>query len=178
MSDICTTWNVARLSAGWKIAGAQLQVGNDLLTAALISLFTDRLAQQDDQIPDGTDDPRGWWGDIAGDPPVGSRLWLISRSKLVPEIALRAKDYCVEAMQWLLDDGIAEAVAVVTEIVHPNRLNIQVTVTRGNKPQLLRFVWVWDQIANPNQAIVPTPRALTTETGAPLMTEDGTIIII
>ncbi|WP_235210433.1 phage GP46 family protein [Caballeronia sordidicola] len=29
----------------------------------LNSLFTDRQARADDVIPDGSDDPRGWWRD-------------------------------------------------------------------------------------------------------------------
>ncbi|HEY2010523.1 MAG TPA: phage GP46 family protein [Rhizomicrobium sp.] len=179
MSDISTIWEVSNCVAGWQINGAQLQTGNDLETAVLISLFTDRQAQPDDVIPDGTGDPRGWWGDVPGEPQIGSRLWLLSRSKLTTQVALKAKDFCTEALQWLIDDGVASAIAVVTEIVHPSRLYVQVTITKNNVSQTLRFGWAWDQISNPQtQAIRAGVNALATETGALLTTENGTLITI
>ena len=65
-----------------------------LVRAVLISLFTWRRANADDDLPGN--DRMGWWGD--SHPPVdndriGSRLWLLSRAKIVPETLARAKAY-------------------------------------------------------------------------------------
>ena len=54
--------------------------GDDLITALTVSLFTDRRAADDDELLDGSDDRRGWWGDNAA-APLGSRLWMLERSK-------------------------------------------------------------------------------------------------
>jgi phage gp46-like protein len=72
----------------------------------LMSLFTDRQARDDDVIPDGPNDPRGWWGDTNPLHPIDSRLWLLDRSKQTQEVLARAHDYIVEALQWMLDDGV------------------------------------------------------------------------
>jgi phage gp46-like protein len=99
MSDISIAWSPALGRGDWVQLGTQLQSGNDLANAVMISLFTDRTANSDDIIPDGTNDPRGWWGDDAA-VPIGSRLWLLSRAKQTTETLARAQDYIAEALQW------------------------------------------------------------------------------
>lgn len=110
MTDIATIWRNAH--------GDIAQDGYDLLTddsietAVIISLFTDRQATDGDVIPDGTDDRRGYWGDGWRARPIGSRLWLLSREKNMSSVIGRAETYAAEALQWLLDDGLAGAVSV------------------------------------------------------------------
>lgn len=60
MSDISSFWNVDALHADWRTDPGALETGNDLQTAIILSLFTDRLARRDDAY-DGSD-RRGWWG--------------------------------------------------------------------------------------------------------------------
>jgi phage gp46-like protein len=89
-------------------------------TAVVISLFTDRRAEDDDILPDiNSDDKRGWWGDLilpaADDDRIGSRLWLLNREKTTPDVLIRAKNYVVEALQWMLDDKIVKKINVETE---------------------------------------------------------------
>lgn len=145
--DITTFWDVINIRGDWQVSGGALASGDDLTTAVLISLFTDRRANDDDTLPDASNDRRGWWGDLDQDVPIGSRLWLLSRSKLMPSVALAAKGYITEALRWLIDDGVAAAVDVVTSIVMPNRLNAVVTITRatGTK-QSLQFNWAWNAL--------------------------------
>ncbi|WP_157218665.1 phage GP46 family protein [Flavisphingomonas formosensis] len=91
-------------------AGTGLLAGNDLVTAVLISLFTDATADTEDTIPDGTTDPRGWW---AGD--IGSKFWLRTRSKQTPTVLALVKSDFANALQWLLDDGVAADETRATE---------------------------------------------------------------
>lgn len=121
MADIATIWNADDVSADWAMNGADLQTDDTLQTAALISIFTDRRAGPDDVIPDGTNDARGWWGD---DPehPIGSRLWLLNRAKRTNETLQRAKDYIIEALQWIIDDGAAARIDVEVEWATPTGL--------------------------------------------------------
>lgn len=90
---------------------------NPLRRALVISLFTDARAQADDTLPGGPgSDPRGWWGDgLADAQPLGSRLWLLSREKVIPETLRRVEDYAREALQWLVTDGYFTALEVTAE---------------------------------------------------------------
>lgn len=116
-----------------EIDGSQLKSDKGMRTAILISIFTDRNAEPDDVIPDGSTNRRGWWADtysnIQNDK-VGSRLWLLKRSKETLETLLRAREYTEEALQWLLDDGIASRIIVETEWVSRSVMGIRVQILK------------------------------------------------
>lgn len=125
----------------WVLNGPSLQSGDDLQTAVLISLFTDRLALPIDPTPDG--DRRGWWGD---DPkyPIGSRLWLLDRVKGPQDVPQRAQDYAAEALQWLIDDGVVARFDIAAQWVAPNRLDLMVTANRRDGSRVaMAFPQVW-----------------------------------
>ncbi|WP_256813820.1 MULTISPECIES: phage GP46 family protein [unclassified Serratia (in: enterobacteria)] len=145
MSDISSFWDVERLAADWREGRGDLVSGDDLQTAIIISLFTDRVARDDDDI-DG-DDRRGWWGDADEENDIGSRLWLLRRQKLTQAVAQKAEDYSREALQWLVTDGVVSSFSVATQIVYPRRLNMVIRYQRpGNSNDTdMRFFWVWEQ---------------------------------
>lgn len=63
----------------------------------------------------GLDQQRGWWADADSVRPtnthrMGSKLWLLSRAKLNLATRRRAATYAREALQWLIDRGIASTV--------------------------------------------------------------------
>ncbi|WP_250538703.1 MULTISPECIES: phage GP46 family protein [unclassified Caballeronia] len=129
------------------VSGGYLETGNDLQTAVLLSLFTDRVANADDVIPDGTGDPRGWWGDLDEDSPIGSRLWLLDRSKQTQEVLNNARDYIVEALQWLVDDGVVASMDVQTEWTRATFLGAQITLYQPAGPSVsLTYAWAWQQL--------------------------------
>lgn len=87
-----------------------------LRRAIIISLFTDARARPDDPLPGGKgSDLRGWWNDALETRPLGSRLWLLHREKVIPETLRRVEDYAREALQWLIDDAFFEAMEVTAE---------------------------------------------------------------
>ncbi|EOM5101013.1 phage GP46 family protein [Escherichia coli] len=88
MADIAVVWDQG--CGSLQLNGADLLTDNSLLTAVIISLFTDRRALDSDEIPDGTRDRRGWWGDSFRERPVGSRLWLLSREKTLSSVVCHA----------------------------------------------------------------------------------------
>lgn len=144
MSDITTTWIVQSGTGDWSISGGALTSGDDLETAVLISLFTDRVAEATDIPPDGGDDRRGWWGDEDEDVPIGSRLWLLDRSRLTPAVANTARIYIEEALKWLVDDEVATSVKALTAISGASQLNSIVTITRSDGTVVpLKFNWAW-----------------------------------
>lgn len=113
-----------------------------LRTAVILSLFLDRRADDDDILPNGSDDRRGWWADtvapmtdygigggsVSGDR-IGSRLWLLSREKQLAGVLERARHYAEEALTWLVEDGVATAVQVTATNPRQGWLVLEVTVT-------------------------------------------------
>jgi len=113
-----------------------LESDEGLETAIIISLFTDRRALSDDPLPDPNSiDRRGWWGDLVspaveGDQ-IGSKLWLLERSKTLESVLQRAQEYAQESLQWLIDDQVAAKVAVSAQrqgVVGNDRLALGVEV--------------------------------------------------
>ena len=147
MPDITTAWPPLGAYGDWAMAGADLASGSDLETAVLISIATDRVADPDDVIPDGTGDPRGWVGDADSDRPIGSKVWLRLRSKRTPELLKTVADDLRDALQWLLDDKVVSSIEVATEWQEPRRLASRLTLHRtGGQPLTLEYAWAWEGI--------------------------------
>ena len=95
-------------------SGKNLLTDPTLLTAVTISLFSRRLAETSDILPDPKGDRQGWWADKYSQKPGrlwGSRLWLLSRSKApLPEVATLAAVYGKEALAWMVEDLVAARV--------------------------------------------------------------------
>ncbi|EEP92456.1 hypothetical protein ykris0001_3920 [Yersinia kristensenii ATCC 33638] len=123
--------------------------GDDLHTAILLSLFTDRLARSDDDI-DG-DDRRGWWGDSGATSAIGSRLWLLRRQKLTTQVAIKAEDYAAEALAWLIEDAVVASISIRTQIIFPNKLLLLIDYQQPGQtqsaanPSSIKFSWVWEE---------------------------------
>lgn len=131
MTDIAIEYDANTQTFDARIDGADLASESGIRAAVLVSLFTDRRAQSDDVLPDGTDDRRGcWfdaWSDIEGDQ-FGSRLWLLSRAKQTPDVLPRAQQYAEEALAWLIEDGVARSVHVLADWITRGTLGVQVTI--------------------------------------------------
>lgn len=134
MSDLKLTWN------GWgadaTVEGHDLVFEDGMATAVILSLFLDARARADDALPDGGTDRRGFWADTVA-PAVerdrtGSRLWLLSREKTLPEVLRRAHDYAAEALRWLVEDGVASRVDVSAAMPRLGLLSLAVNITLVN----------------------------------------------
>jgi len=119
-TDIGLTWNQDLQACEIAFADNDVVMSQSLLGAVLISLFTDARAADDDPLPDSqSTDRRGWWGDATntakpGDS-VGSRLWLIERERSSDAVVVKAKLYIEEALQWMIDEGVAASIVVEVE---------------------------------------------------------------
>jgi phage gp46-like protein len=154
--------NIEAVSLDWLISDAGLvDEGHDLETAVIVALGTDRLANDDDVLPQiDSDDRRGWWGDadaaeIWGAWPIGSRLWLLERAKIVGAGAAegatltRAEDYAREALEPFLQAGVASRVAASAERAGRDRIDMVVTLYRGPLPAIqLKYQNLWTQITD------------------------------
>ena len=152
MSDITTIWDYVNNRGDWQVQAGALASGDDLTTAVLISLFTDRRAAPSDVIPDGTTNRRGWWADIDTSGNLdewGSRLWLLDRSKSPTQQVLNdAITYCNEALAWMVTDGVAASVNVTAQWNAVNFLAIQVIINKIDGTTVsLQFQQLWSEIA-------------------------------
>lgn len=120
-----------------------------LETAIRLSLFTDARAREGDDLPEGTgafgEDLRGWWGEafLEDSAPFGSRLWTLKRSALTAATRQRARDYCLEALGWLVELGIASEIQVETEVADRGMLAVGVTINRERETPA-RFAYLWE----------------------------------
>ena len=137
MTDLRLAWN-NRLGAGdICVVGADLQAEEGLDTAILISLFTDARVREA-ELPPGHTWRRGWWGDDVEDEPdsTGSKLWLLRRSKATPEVLVRARGYIREALQWLIRDGVAVELDVVTDYSPPGVMRMFISIVEPDRTRL------------------------------------------
>lgn len=89
--------------------------GTALETGVLLSLFLDRRADADDDVPKGAD-RRGFWADVYEDNDhTGSKLWLLHRSKTIPDVIRDAQSFAEDALEWMLRDGVASRIQVTVE---------------------------------------------------------------
>lgn len=117
-----------------------------LKTAIEISLFSDRRVSVD-ELPEGETDQRGWWADALNDDQdeIGSKLWLLKREKVTQNIVDRAREYCEEALQWLVTDQIAASVTVTTERQGLYQIAIGVGIQRPKDDRVkFRFGFIWE----------------------------------
>lgn len=123
-------------------------VAEPLLRAVIVSLFTWRRADPADDLPGP--DRMGWWGDTFPSDPndrIGSRLWLLGRSKLTADVPGRAAEYAREALAWLTADGVAASVSVEAERQGLDRLALGIRIVRGDAAALnIRFADVWEYL--------------------------------
>lgn len=118
--DIQVQWNETFNEGDIKFSGGDLVRELGLRTAVLMSMYTDRRADADSVLPDpSSDDRRGWWGDQINidyvDDRIGSRLWLLERSKTTEQTLADAKFYIEECLQWMIDDEVVQAIEVEVE---------------------------------------------------------------
>lgn len=151
MSDVALHWNASTFLGDFALDANDLEIDEGLQTAVFLSLFCDRRAERGDVLPFGETSRRGWWADgllVDGDR-IGSRLWLLDREKNTPDVLPRAELYAREALQWFVDDKIAERVDVSVEFItdgsgRVNGYAIFGQVQRpGVDPVLFRFNRLW-----------------------------------
>lgn len=110
-----------------------------IVTAVLLSLFVDARADAD-EVPEHVS-RRGYWAD----PEWGSKLWLVFLRK-ADNAALRfAQQACERALDWMIEDGVAESVTVETWWLENRKgyLGILVTLKRPDEPAPM-YIGPWE----------------------------------
>lgn len=148
MTDLALAFDGTTLRGDLCVVDGDLALDHGLGSLTIMSLITDARATAA-EFPSGVNDLRGWWGDALSDRPLGSRLWTLAREKTTQGVTLRAADMAREALAWLPDDGIAEAVTV--DATRTNgagsgaTLGLSITITRPDGgPQTFVYDLLWE----------------------------------
>ena len=151
MTDIAITWDPPNLRGDWTALLGGLATDEGLRSAVLVSLFTWRRASPDYVPPAGSGAERhGHWSDTYTGRQIGSRLWQLRRAKKTDDTTLLnlAQTYCQEALQWLLDDGVATQVFVRAtwhgQSIGATVIDLYVNISRPGSDQIgFAFAWAW-----------------------------------
>jgi phage gp46-like protein len=149
--DIYILWDNGNAQGDWTLAVGDLQTGQDLETACLVSLFTDKLATPDFVPTDGSSDRRGWWADPYNDQPLGSNLWQLERAKKTRDTLGLAQRYAADALQWLIDDGVAKDIVINASWLGgagSTMLGIGIAIVKPDgSVTRFTFGWAWQGLA-------------------------------
>lgn len=133
--DIALFFDDKLLSFDAALDNGLLRMDESLETAVIVSLFTDKRAGNEDELPATETWRRGWWGDslpaLPGDM-IGSHLWLLLRCKQTENTRRRAEDYARDALVWMLEDKIAGGIDVAAAWTGPGLLSLDITI---HKPE-------------------------------------------
>lgn len=141
IGDIRLTFDLSKGYGDISVVNRDLDRDAGLETAVYISLFTDRRAEDTDILPNNQIDRRGWWADNT----KGSRLWLLERESNLQEIVPKAEQYALEALNWLVEEEIAEAVFVEAFLQRtiPNLLLKIKIVQKSGDPLYFTYYYNW-----------------------------------
>lgn len=127
----------------------RLQTDDGLATPVTISLFTDKRATPAELATAGLrpDENQGWAGDsyaeVDGDE-WGSLLWTLRRALRTDDTLRLAEQYASEALQWLIDDQVAETITCEARwIENTGYLELSVDIVRPGRG-LPRWRRVWN----------------------------------
>ena len=156
------------------IKNGDLEFDASLRSSVILSLIINARANEDEVSPD--QNPQGWWAS-----PVGSKLWLMERSKITSASLARVETYCRQALQNLIDDGAVARFDVSAFRCSGDGIGVNIVAYRNDLSQE-RFVFsnLWEEIRtalHPVPSLPPSPVTggsfLTTEGLDLLTTESG-----
>ena len=124
MPDIRIAFDGRELRGDFVLGALDLETGDELRSAILVSLFTDP----------------NWWANAYEPDPWGCRLLELRWAKHSNDTLLRARDYCRQALAWLVEDDVASAVDVATAW-QGSALLIGIVVTQATGVSRFSFVW-------------------------------------
>jgi len=149
--DVVIDWNL--------LSDGTLDDTQALATAVIVALGTDALADVSDILPDpDSSDRAGWWGDLDADTiwgawPIGCKLWLLKRDKIVGADAqqgstlVRVENYIRDAIMPFISGRVASQMEVKAVRVGQERIDALVRIYRGPQTAIeLRYQILWADI--------------------------------
>lgn len=144
MTDVAVTLTPAGYYDIGLGADGDLLKQDSMETAIEISLFGERRADIS-QVPE----PfyrRGWVGNTVSSTEgfeQGSLLWLLEQARVTPENARLAATFAEQALSWMVDDAILQAVTAVGSITAKG-IRVAVKLTRFGGQTTTRYYDLWE----------------------------------
>ena len=117
-----------------------------LETSIIISLFSNKRISEDQRQELSLRELGGWWGSSLIDPDsdeVGSRFWVLTRAKATIETLRLIEDYAMEALNYLIEDGVASSIEVNASYNQGLTLNLEIQIFRPFN-EVSKFSILWD----------------------------------
>ena len=146
-NDIALEYNVEKghFDIEFTDDGFDLKGAVNLRNAVGIMIFSERRTNSDDDVPNQAGYPGDALDDI-DESNLGSKLWQRLRGKSLAKHLPEVEQDIKEALQELIDQGIAKTISVVASYAGTakHRLNFQVEIVRQSGENL-KFNYVWEQ---------------------------------
>lgn len=129
-----------------KIENYELYRDPTFETAVLISLFSNARAEEHDIVYSTYPNKHGYFGSVLIGFNFGSKLWLLERSKIDSTTLALYEKYCIEALQWMIDDKLVDEIIVVVEREQErsDQINFNITFIRKDIENIkLKFYLNW-----------------------------------
>lgn len=159
MTDIALKADAAGYSFDISYNESGFITDEGLQTAVIISLFTDRRLPAGSVHPEGSGDPRGYWGDVgdADGYEWGSLLWTLYRQVITNEVITSCREFCYQSLEWMITDGIAESITVNAERAGTYQISIEIEIVRQSKQDAVKYSYLWDGQALAEQKTIEEP---------------------
>lgn len=128
------------------IENGDLKADNGLETATLISFFSNKRVRFE-ELPPGHIDRQGWWADLISEPQddeIGSKLWRLEAiGKVTTRTIVELENNIKDALEWMLEDGIAGKIIVTALRTSTNEITGMATIIKP-KGDDIPFKFAWD----------------------------------
>lgn len=141
MSKVVYFWNVSDLALHRREDGcfdlAFSEADHDLLTTdglenvVVISIGTYARERRLSKVANLAPVVGGWWGDALDEKgTLGGYLYEAFPGKLTNDTARRVEGLVVEALAWMVKDGVAKSAKCLAEIVDDETMSVKITIER------------------------------------------------
>ena len=110
-----------------------IELTSTIDTALLMSIYCERRADFSEVALSKY--RRGWCGNVLLYDllfEIGSKLWLLKQSRVIPHNLERAKRYALEALQWMIAKDIFDKIFVNTSYGSANDMLINIKTVKSN----------------------------------------------
>jgi phage gp46-like protein len=150
MGDIRIVWDPSTGTGDLNMLGAGLELGHDLETASLISMFTDAQVDPGDIVFDA--DPHGCWIDTYAaledpaltaipDDRIGSKLYQVFNMPRTQATLNWLRDQIIKCHGWMIIDGVASAVDAAAFFTSPGGVGATVAITANGVSNVYSYAW-------------------------------------
>lgn len=145
MSDIALVFDKTKFACDFVLENGSLKLDDGMTTGVLISVFSDGLANEEDDVVDR----RGFWADAFDTDKLGSRLYILKRLKQTNETLLLAKEIVGDCLKWMIEDGVVKSIEVEAEYLATGVMGLAVDIAKPDGSTFnYQFQVIWGAHSN------------------------------